>query len=257
MGLVIDLCNKVALVTGSARGIGRAIALRLAQAGADVVINYVKSRSAAASLADEIAALNRRVLVVKADVSSRDDVDAMMESVAAHFGQLDIVVSNAASGGFRPLLEAKDAHFDQTMNTNVRPLLYLVQAGMPLLQKSAGRSRVIALSSHGSHRALPFYGLIGSSKAALESLARHLAFELGSQGVNVNIVQAGLVETDSTRMLPGSQQMFDGSVARSCVGERRLMADDVADVVLYLASPLSDMVQGQTIVVDGGASLFA
>lgn len=254
---MIDLRGQVALVTGSARGIGRATALRLAEAGADLVINYVKSRGAAETLAESISALGRKVLAVKADISERDDIDEMMQAIDETCGRLDIIVSNAASGGFRQLLDASDRHFELTMNTNVRPLLHLVQAGMPLMQRTPNRKRVIAISSHGSHRALPHYGLIGGSKAALESLVRHLALELGGQGVNVNVVQAGLVETDSTKLLPGSEFMFQAALERSCVGERRLLAEDVANAILYLASPLSDLVQGQTLIVDGGASILA
>jgi enoyl-[acyl-carrier protein] reductase III len=254
---MIDLTGQVALVTGSSRGIGRETALRLAQAGADLVLNYVTSRGAAETLAESIASLGRHVLVVKADVSERDDVEEMMHAVNEHLGRLDIVVSNAASGGFRQLLDANDRHFEQTMNTNVRSLLYLVQQGMPLFERNPGRTRIIAISSHGSQRALPHYGLIGGSKAALESLARHLALELGGRGINVNIVQAGLVETDSTKRLPGSEFMFQSAVERSCVGQRSLQAGDVADAVLYLSSPLSNMVQGQTLTVDGGAAILA
>jgi len=254
---MIDLAGQTALVTGSSRGIGRATALRLAEAGADIVLNYVKSRGAAETLAESIAALGRDVVVVKADVSARDDVDCMMESIDAEFGHLDIVVSNAASGGFRNLLNVRDIHFDQTMNTNVKPLISLIQAGMPLFRNNTGLTRVIGLSSHGSHRALPAYGLIGGSKAALESLARHLALELGDHGMRVNIVQAGLVETDSARLIPGVEKMFEAVEARTCVGARRLAPEDVANVVVYLASPLSDMIQGQTIIVDGGSTIFA
>lgn len=103
--------------------------------------------------------------------------------------------------------------------------------------------------------ALPWYGLIGGSKAALESLARHLTLEVGHRGVNVNVVKAGLVETDSTRRLPHADLMFAGRTEKTMVGDRVLTAEDVADTVLYLASPLSDMVQGQTITVDGGAAI--
>jgi len=181
----------------------------------------------------------------------------MMDAIDREFGRLDIVVSNAASGGFRNLLDAKEIHFDQTMNTNVKPMLSLVQAGISLFRKTPGYTRVIGLSSHGSHRALPAYGLIGGSKAALESMARHLALELGDHDVRVNIVQAGLVETDSARLIPGVEKMFEHVEARTCVGKRRLQPEDVANVVMYLASPLSDMIQGQTIIVDGGATVFA
>lgn len=254
---MINLTGKVALVTGSSRGIGKACALRLAEAGADVVVNYVMNRQAAMDLADSISDLGRRVLVVKADVSEEDDVRSMMKAVEEHFGRLDILVSNAASGGFRPLLAATKRNFQASYNTNVLALLYLVQAALPLMERreGEGRSKVITISSHGSHMALPFYGLIGSSKAALESLVRHLTLEVGGRGVNVNVVKAGLVETDSTRQIPNADKIFLARKDRAMMGERMLMPEDVADVVLFLASPLSDLVQGETLVVDGGAAV--
>ncbi len=252
---MIDLTGKVALVTGGSRGIGRACAIRLAEAGADIVLNYVTSRGQADQTAEEIAALGRKVAVIRADISEEDDVHSMLDFVGETFGKLDILVSNAASGGFRPLLSATARNFEAAMNTNVRALLYLLQASVPLLEKSDGRAKVIGISSHGSHTALPFYGLIGTSKAALESLARHFALELGDRGINVNIVQAGLVATDSTRLLPAADEMFAGSRMKSMVGERDLEAYDVANAVLFMASPLSDLVQGQTLIIDGGAAI--
>jgi enoyl-[acyl-carrier protein] reductase III len=252
---MIDLTNKVALVTGSSRGMGRACALKLAEAGADVIINYVTSRTAAMETAKEILDLGRRVHVIKADVSEEDDVKAMFEYITREVGRLDIVVSNAATGGFRPLLAANQKHFQNTFHTNVLALLYLVQAALPLLEQSQGRAKVVALSSHGSDMALPWYGLIGSSKAALESLARHLTLEVGDRGVNVNIVKAGLVETDSTKRLPGADSMFDHRKDKTMTGERMLTVDDVANAVLFLCSPLADLVQGETLTVDGGAAV--
>jgi len=252
---MIDLTGKVALVTGGSRGIGRACCIRLAEAGADVVVNYVTSRSAAEQTAERIAELGRRVAVVKADVSQPDDIESMVEFVGQTFGKLDVLVSNAATGGFRPLLATTPRHFEAAMNTNVRALIDLVKAALPLLEKADGRAKVIAISSHGSHLALPMYGLIGGTKAALESIARHLALELGDRGINVNIVQAGLVETDSTRRLPNAQALFEGRRLKSMVGDRELQPSDVADAVLFLASPLSDLVQGQTLIVDGGAAI--
>jgi enoyl-[acyl-carrier protein] reductase III len=252
---MISLHDKIALVTGGSRGIGRATALRLAEAGADIVLNYVSSRDEADRTAERIAEMGRRVAVVRADVSEQPDVQSMLEFVGETFGRLDILVSNAASGGFRPLLSATPRNFEATMNTNVRALLFLVQAAHPLLERARDRAKVVAISSHGSHMALPMYGLIGSSKAALESLVRHMALEFGDQGMNFNVVQAGLVPTDSTRLLPGAQQMFDARSYKTMTGERQLEATDVADAVLFLCSPLSDLVQGQTLIVDGGAAV--
>ncbi|MEX2285896.1 MAG: SDR family oxidoreductase [Planctomycetaceae bacterium] len=252
---MIDLSGKVALVTGSSRGIGRAIALKLASAGADVVINYVTSKSAAMQVASEVVALGRQAYVVKADVGQDDDVRSMVEFIAEKIGRLDILVSNAATGGFRPLLESTTQHFQATMNINVLALVYLVRAALPLLEKGEHRGKVIALSSHGSRKALPQYGLIGGSKAALESIARHLTLEVGDRGVNVNVVQAGLVETDSTKRKTFSREMFDGRGSKDMVGGRELLPEDVANVVLFLACPLSDLIQGETITVDGGAAI--
>jgi enoyl-[acyl-carrier protein] reductase III len=253
---MIDLTGQVALVTGSSRGIGRACALVLAQAGADVIVNYVSARSAAEQVAAEIRQAGRRVAIVKADVGEPEDVESMVGFIREHFGRLDILVSNAATGGFRPLLATSPSHLEAAMKTNVHALLSLVQSALPLLERAAGRAKVIVLSSHGSHRALPAYGTIGASKAALESLTRHLAQELGDRGINFNIVQAGLVETDSFLQMPNREQIRSARRARSLVGERVLTAEDVAQSVAFLASPLSDLVQGQTLVVDGGAAVL-
>jgi enoyl-[acyl-carrier protein] reductase III len=252
---MIDLSGKVALVTGSSRGIGRACAERLAEAGADVVINYVTSADAAREAVTAVQRFGRRAIAVKADVSEQEDVAEMLDCVQRSFGRLDILVSNAATGGFRPVMGASARNFDAAFNTNVRALMFLVQSAVPLLEQSPGRAKVVALSSHGSHMALPWYGLIGASKAALESLVRHLTLELGDRGINLNVVLAGLVETDSTRRIPNSEQIFAARRHKTMTGDRMLEAVDVANAVLYLASPLSDLVQGATLYVDGGAAI--
>ncbi len=252
---MIDLSGRVALVTGSSRGIGRAIAIRLAEAGADVIVNYVTSQSAAKEVAEHVSQFGGRAATLKADVSEPEDIVGMMDFVGREFGRLDILISNAASGGFRKLVDATPKHFEATMNTNVRALILLAQAAAPWMQHAGPRKKIVALSSHGSHRALPAYGLIGASKAALESLVRHLALELGNQGINVNTVLAGLVETDSTRNFPGSEQAFEFVNSRRLVNGLPLSVGAVADAILFLASPLSDLIQGQTLVVDGGETL--
>jgi enoyl-[acyl-carrier protein] reductase III len=252
---MIDLTGRIALVTGGARGIGRATAIRLAEAGADVAINFVTSQSAANEVATLISQLGRRAITIKADVSEPEDIASLLEIVGSEFGRLDILVSNAASGGFRQLMDASPTNFEAAMNTNVRALLLLSQAALPLMKHDGPRRKIIALSSHGSHRALPAYGLIGASKAALESLVRHLALELGNQGINVNTLLAGLVETDSTRNFPGAQQAFDQVAGRRLVSGLPLTAQAVSDAILFLASPLADLIQGQTLIVDGGESL--
>lgn len=252
---MIDLTGKVALVTASSRGIGKACALKLAAAGADVIINYATSRKAATEVALEVQRLGRQAYVIKADVGEEEDVQSMVDYIKENIGQLDIIVSNAATGGFRPLLAANARHFHTTMNINALSLVFLVKAALPMLQAGDTRGKVVTISSHGSHMALPMYGLIGGSKAALESGARHLTLEVGDKGVNVNVVKAGLVETDSTRKIPFADRMFAGRTEKSMVSERVLTADDVANTVLFLSCPLSDLIQGETITVDGGSAI--
>lgn len=229
--------------------------MRLAEAGANVAVNFLTSQTAAVEVANEVQRFGRKAATVKADVSQREDVAAMIDFVGEHFGRLDIVVSNAASGGFRTLSEVQVQNFDAAMHVNVLPLVWLAQAAVPLLKLGEDRAKVIALSSHGSRLGLPAYGLIGASKAALESVVRQLAFEHGGDGINFNAVLAGLVETDSTKWLPDAAGLFAAVQQRMLTGSRSLQAADVADAVLFLSSPLSDLVQGQTLVVDGGVSV--
>jgi len=252
---MIDLNGKVALVTGASRGIGRACAESLAACGASVVVNFLNSADAAKDVVNTIQNCGGRAIAVRADVSERDDVQAMMDVVGEHFGQLDIIVSNAAAGGFRPLTQVTPASFDSILRMNTAPLLWMTQTALPLLQASKGISKVIAISSHGSMRGIANYGIIGASKAALESLVRHLAFELGRSGVNFNAIMPGIVATDAIKTLPGSAGMLKSVQEQILVKDRMLQPADVAGTVLFLASPLSELIQGQVIVVDGGISI--
>ncbi len=256
LAMTTELLGKKVLITGAARGIGRATALRLAKAGADIAINFVTSESAAIQVAKEVQELGREVLVIKADVSEEDDVRQMLQQVADRWGKFDILVSNAASGGFRSLRSATGRNFDAAMHTNVRALMYLVQASLPLFRTEKANAKVIALSSHGSLRALPDYGLIGTSKAALESLLRQMAFEFGGEGINFNCVLAGMVATDSTQGFPGAAEAHAYANSRMMLQKDKVLtAEAVADAIHFLASPASDFVQGHTLIVDGGACL--
>lgn len=252
---MFDLNGKVALVSGASRGIGRACAESLAACGASVIVNFLNSAEGAKEVVNSIQSCGGQAIAVRADVSERDDVQAMMDVIDEQFGKLDIIVSNAAAGGFRPLTQATPASFDSIMRMNAAPLLWLTQAALPLFQCSEGISRVIAISSHGSIRGIANYGLIGTSKAALESLVRHLAFELGRSGVNVNAIMPGIVATDAIRTLPGSEGMLKSVQEQILVRDRMLKPADVAGTVLFLASRFSELIQGQVIVVDGGISI--
>jgi NAD(P)-dependent dehydrogenase (short-subunit alcohol dehydrogenase family) len=251
-----SLLGTVSLVTGSSRGIGRATIRRLAAAGSDVCISYLNSPREARELAEEVVGMNRRAIVVKADIANPDDVHAMCQIVGDEYGKLDIVVSNAAGGGFRPLLEASVEQLMRSFQVNVAALLTLAHAAVPLLRKtSLPRSKLITLSSLGGTRALPSYGLVGAAKGAVESITRQLALELGPLGVNVNCVCGGLVNTGALASMPDRDARLQNRRKRSLIGDRDLVADDLANVVVALAGPLLDAMQGQTLFVDGGTSI--
>lgn len=249
---MFNLSGRVALITGGSRGIGRAIAIRLAEHGMDVVVNYVRHRKDAQDTATEVEKFGRRCLLVKANVAKEDDVKAMFETINQEFGSLDVLVSNAASGVLKPALELTERHWDWAMDINAKALLGLVQNGLPLMKEGA---RVIAVSSLGSVRAIRNYTTVGASKAALESLVRHLAVELGPKGVRVNTVSAGAVDTDALKKFPNRGEILDNAMARTPLG-RLTTPDDVADVTLFLCSNLADMIQGQVVTVDGGYAIM-
>ncbi len=252
---MIDLRNTTALVTGGSRGIGRATALRLAHAGSDICLTYLTSPDEAKQVGTEIAALGRRVLVVKADLSESDDVEELVQIITTELGRLDIVVSNAAGGGFRALMDTSLRQFDYAMRINVRALMLLAQHATPLFEhRTLARARIITMSSLGGTHALPQYGLIGATKAALESMTRHLALELGPRGVNVNCVCAGTIDTAALRHRDDADALLAARRARALV-DRDLKPDDIANAVAFLASPLADQIQGHTLVIDGGVSL--
>ena len=249
--------GKVALVTGSGRGIGRAIALHLARQGADVVVNFFRNRGPAEAVQAEIEALGRRALLVRADVGSLEGLDTLFEAVQAAFGGLDILVSNAASGYNRPVMEQKPRGWEWTMNINARSLLFAAQKAVPLMQPRGGGS-IVSISSPGSTRVLPDYVVVGASKAALEALTRYLAVELAPYGIVVNAVSPGLVDTEALRHFEASQE--EGLLERTrrlTPAGKLVTPEDVAGVVAFLCSPAAAMIRGQTLVIDGGYNLPA
>ncbi len=252
---MIDLSGKVALVTGGSRGIGRACALALAEAGADVALTYLNAGPNAQEVGESILDLGRRTVVAKADLSRAEDAQLLVEMVVEQLGRLDIVISNAAGGGFRSLLEVSPDNFEYAMGLNARAFMLLAQNAAPHLENSGDDpGRLIALSSWGAARALPMYGAVGASKAALEALVRHAALELGPRGVNVNCVRAGVVDTGALRSLAGVDSLLEERRRRSLTGINTT-PKHVADSVLFLASSMARQIQGQTLVVDGGTSL--
>ncbi|MDX1377030.1 MAG: SDR family oxidoreductase, partial [Burkholderiales bacterium] len=209
------LAGKTALVTGAARGIGRAIARKLAAAGCDVAVNYYNSHDEAEALCAELRALGRRACALKASVGIPDSVDELFDELNKSFERVDILVSNAASGVLKPAMEMSLKHWRWCLETNALALALLAQRAVPMMPAGG---RIVALSSLGAQRAMPAYGFIGASKAALESLVRTLAQELGPRGIRVNTVSAGVVDTDALAHFPSREQLIESFAARAPAG---------------------------------------
>jgi enoyl-[acyl-carrier protein] reductase III len=252
----MDFQDKIALVTGSGRGIGRAIALHFAQHGADVIVNFFRNRAPAEETAHEVEKFGGRALTVKADVGDLDDLNRLFDEVEKEFGGLDIFIHNAASGYNRPALEQKPKGWEWTMNINARALLFAAQRATPLMEKRGG-GKIISISSPGSIRVLPDYIVVGASKAALESLTRYLGVELITRGINVNAVSPGVVETDALNHFAsmGNQDAILQNFIAQVPAGRLITPREVAEVVAFLCTPAAAMIVGQTIALDGGYTL--
>jgi len=245
----MDFDGASVFVTGGSRGIGKAIALRFAQLGAArVAIGYLRNDRAAEAAAEELRAAGAEPVLVRGNVSS----ERVLREVAA-LGPLTALVHSAATGVIRPALEIEKKHWDWTLDANAYALLALTKAAAPQMRPG---SSIVAISSLGSARVLENYVVVGTSKAALESLVRYLAVELAPQGIRVNAVSAGVVETEALDHFPNKDEMVRGGIERSPTG-RLVEPEDLANAVVWLCSPEAEMVRGHTLVVDGGFSLLA
>jgi enoyl-[acyl-carrier protein] reductase III len=241
--------GKTVFVTGGSRGIGRAIALRFAAEGAArVAIGYLRNDRAAEETASALEAGGTEPVLVRGNVGSA----RMLEQVEG-LGALHAFVHNAATGVIRPALEVEDKHWDWTLGANARAFLSLVRTIAPAMEPG---SSIVAVSSLGAQRVLENYVLVGTSKAALESLVRYLAVELAPREIRVNAVSAGVIETEALQHFPNRDRMLSDGVARTPAG-RLAEPEDLAGAVAFLCSPDAAMVRGQTLVVDGGFSLPA
>jgi len=248
--------GKIALVTGSGRGIGRAIALHLAQLGADVVVNFFRNRKTAQQTVDEIVEIGRKAWLVKADIGDMGHLNYLFDEVERLANGLDILICNAASGYNRPSMAQRPKGWDWTMNINARSALFAAQRAVPLM-KSRGGGAIVNITSPGSTRVLPDYVVVGASKAALEAVTRYLAVELGSENIVVNAVSPGVVLTDALRYFDSIR--IDGNLFQRIIDHtpagRMVSPEDIAKVVAFLCSPEANMIRGQIILVDGGFTL--
>ncbi|MFI4918555.1 MAG: enoyl-[acyl-carrier-protein] reductase FabL [Legionellales bacterium] len=242
--------GKVALITGGARGIGKATALKLAAAGSDIALVYYNSSDEAQSLVEEINGLGRKAVAFQANVADHQSVKELFTQFRGHFDRLDFLISNAASGVLKPALKMSTKHWRWCMETNALALNHLATEGRDLMPKGG---RVIALSSLGAHRAIPNYAFIGASKAALEALVRSLSLELAVDGITVNTVSAGVVDTDALKHFPNREQLLDEYQAHA-LADRPLTPQDVANAVYLLCLPEAAMINAHTLFVDAGYS---
>ena len=251
----MSLEGKLALVTGGGRGIGKAIALKLASQGADVIVNFFRHRDAAQETANDIEALGVKTEIIRANVGDPAKIDEMFDMIGNKFGRLDILISNAASGVARPVMDIDIKAWEWTMNINARALLLCTQRAARLMDGRGGK--VVSISSLGSFLAWPTYAVVGVSKAALEALTRYLAIELAPQGICVNAVAASAVETEALKFYVKEGLVKDSHHVTPA--GRMVIPEDVANVVAFLCSEEAFMIRGQTIIVDGGTSvgLFA
>ena len=196
-----DLQGKSAVITGSGRGIGRGIALALAQRGCNVAINYFRHREEAEETAAAVERLGVRAAVIKAHVGRDEEMQALVEQSIAAFGGVDIFVGNAASGVLKPITEIDLKAWEWTVNVNARSILVGVQAALPSM-RARGWGRILTVTSIGSRRVFPEYGVVGVSKAAIEALTRYLAVELAPHNIIANCISPGVVITGALDFFP-------------------------------------------------------
>lgn len=247
----LSLENKVAIVTGGSRGIGRAIALGFGEAGANVV---VASRTLAdlEKVAQEIEALGRRALAVETNIATKDDVDNMVARTLEEFGTIDILVNNAAMNIMRPLIELREDGWDKVMNVGLKGYFLCSQAAAKvMMEKKSGN--IINIASGAAVKAAPILGAYSISKAGVVMLTQLLAADLARYNIRVNAIGPGMVKTGFSEPMWGNPDMLKALESQIPLG-RLAEPEEIMSVALFLASDASSYITGQTIYVDGGSS---
>ena len=242
------LVDKIALVTGASKGIGRGIAEELARQGCHVAANYHSDREGAEETASDVRNLGRRALPVGANVAVPAEVDAMFSKVVAEFSRIDILVSNAGMQIWKPLLEIEEAEWDRVIDTNLKGSFLCIQRAARLM-KEQGKGRIITIGSGSNKLPFPTLASYTASKGGLEMLTKVAAAELGPYGITVNCVAPGAIEIERTKLETGD---YAGTWGPLTPMRRIGRPSDVASAVAYLASDEAEFVTGQTLYVDGG-----
>ncbi|SDS82801.1 1-cyclohexenylcarbonyl-CoA reductase [Microlunatus soli] len=247
--------DKIALITGASRGIGRTLALTLAKDGCAIVVNYKKNAELAAEVVTEVEAAGGRAVAVQADVETEEGTTALFDAVAEEYGRLDYFVANAAASAFKNIVDLKPHHLDRSYAMNMRSFVLGAQQAIKLMDNGG---RILTLTSYGSHSAYPTYATLGAMKAAVEAWVRYMALEFAPYGINVNAVNGGLIDSDSLEFfynVPGMAPMQ--SVLDRIPKKRPGTVQEVADSCAFLLSPAAEYITGQTLIVDGGLSIVA
>lgn len=251
---MFDLSGKVALVTGGGRGIGRAIALKLAEAGADVAVNYLSDSEQAEAVASEIRRLGRRALTVRADVSVRERVLEMVESVVRDLGRIDVLVNNAGVLSFEPFLELREKTWDRVIDVNLKGQFLVAQAVALHMVKRPGGGRIINLASIASGQVgvgYPNIAHYAASKGGVIAMTEVMALELSPLGINVNAIAPGLIASDMTKGVTDNEEatrLLTTRIPKGRIGR----PEDVAALAVFLASDEADYCTGGAFYVDGG-----
>ena len=250
---MIDMTGKVALVTGSSRGIGKSIAEHLARAGARVVISSRKAE-ACEVVAEQLRADGHEAMAVPCNISYKEQLQHLVDATLQQWGRIDALVCNAATNPvFGPLRDMTDAAFDKIMGTNVRSTFWLCNMVLPQMAER-GDGAVVLLSSIAALRGNPAIGVYGISKAAEAQLARNLAVEWGEHNIRVNAIAPGLVRTDFARALWENPELLQATEAKTPL-KRIGEPEDIGGLALFLASPMARFITGQVIVADGGVTI--
>ena len=254
MSALFSLQDRVAIITGASRGIGEAIALRMAEAGASVVLAARKPDALQAVVA-RIEAAGGKALAVPAHTGKAEDIEALVKKAVAHFGKVDVLVNNAATNPyFGPMLDIEDSAWEKTFEVNVKGYFLMARAVIRHLQERGSPGSIINMASIAGIRAAPFQGVYGMTKAAVISMTQTLAQEVGASGIRVNAIAPGLVETRFAAAIVQNDDIRQRVVDRTALG-RHAQPDEMSGAAVFLASDAASYLTGQVLVVDGGTTV--